>query len=149
MLLTADRQDWAFILSRYFLCLCLKTGFRQIHVSWQFDKNHDKIIMLFRPATIPILISWKKILTVVLTMHWNITNQEVKYTRQVFCYDITYLQLFCKIIIRSDQSSTTTPVGILLFKSQLWKHQNKVWSLFKVNKDFRTTSVTLFWCLYY
>ena len=37
----------------------------------------------------------------------------------------------------------------LLVQSQQWKHQNNTQNLFKVNrKDTRTTSLTLFWCLY-
>ena len=37
----------------------------------------------------------------------------------------------------------------LLVQSQQWKHQNNMRNLFKVNrKDTRTTSLTLFWCLY-
>ena len=38
-----------------FFYFCLKTGFLEIHISClQFDKNHHNVIMLFRPATIPI-----------------------------------------------------------------------------------------------
>ena len=35
-------------------------------------------------------------------------------------------------------------------QSQVWRCQNNVWNLFKANnKDTRTSSTTLFWCLYW
>ena len=44
----------------------------------------------------------------------------------------------------------TTPSRYLLAQCQQWKHQNNVKNLFKFgNKDIRTTSTRLFWCLYW
>ena len=53
--------------------------------------------------------------------------------------------LFLGRVVHWDKN----PTGILLVQSQQWKHQNNVWNLFKVNnRDTRTTSMTLFWCLH-
>ena len=38
----------------------------------------------------------------------------------------------------------------ILFQSKQWKHQDNLWNLFEVkNKDTITTSLALFWCLYW
>ena len=59
-----------------------------------------------------------------------------KYLACTACYE----SFNCRYIVTS---------WYLFVQSQQWKHQNNMRNLFKVNrKDTRTTSLTLFWCLY-